>query len=155
MTKAPALITKAGRTIRKGQLRAPLRAAIALIVGEGLSISDAAKRVGYQPDSLSAALQKPHVRAYRADVKRTWLDGETSQAWARVISLAKTADSEKVQLEANKTVLSAAGELQPQEPERRESGPTITFIRNETHVHAVAESATLPGVWFAQEAEIN
>lgn len=144
------LVTKDGKEIRRGQIRPALRTAIALIVEEGLTTAEAAERVGYQAESLYKALCKPHVRAYRAGVKRAWLEGETSQSWSRVVRLAKGAQSEKVQLEANRTILGAGGELQPETAAEPDARPII-LIKNEMHNHGPLVHEVRPGVWQAAD----
>lgn len=93
------------------QVRPALREAIRLIVTEGLSIADAARRVGMTPHSLQVALKKPHVKAYMLHVRDAWLESRTSKAWLNIARLADNAASEDVQLKANRTFLEAAGEL--------------------------------------------
>lgn len=100
-------------TPRKGQVRPPVREAIRLICHDALSISEAAQRVGMARESLSRALQRPHVRAAMADVKRARQESEVFRAWRTVGQLMDTAQSEKVRLEAAKTILQGAGELNP------------------------------------------
>jgi hypothetical protein len=104
------LTTKPKRD-QKGRIRPALSTAIQLIVTEGLTISDAAQRVGMARESLSRALIKPHVRALREAVKRAWLSSETDKAWLTVAALASGANSEDVKLKAAKVILEAAGEL--------------------------------------------
>lgn len=94
------LVDKSGNEVRKGRIRPALRTAIALIVEEGLSQSDAAKRVGMKGPSLTIALRKPHVRAYKSDVMRAWLESKTERAWLTVANLAESGASEDVQLKA-------------------------------------------------------
>jgi len=96
---------------RAPQIRPRLQEACTLIVTEGLSQSDAAKRAGMTPHSLNVAMKKPHVRAFLASVKHAWLDSRTSKAWLNVASLADSACSEDVRLKANRVFLEAAGEL--------------------------------------------
>jgi len=105
------LVAKDGTPVRKGRISPELRTAITLIVHEGLTVADAAKRTGYQTESLSKALIKPHVKAFRASVKRAWLDSKTERAWLNMARLADSACSEDVQYKSNKTFLEAAGEL--------------------------------------------
>lgn len=66
-----------------------------------------------RPESLSKALHKPHVKAFKAAVKRAWLASETDKAWLVVTGLAQNAASEDVKLKAAKVLLDAAGELTP------------------------------------------
>jgi hypothetical protein len=152
-TKQPALQDRDGRELRKGRISPALRTAVTLIVTEGITQREAAKRVGYQEHSLQVALKKPHVRALMADVKRAWLDNESSRSWRKITQLRDDAASEKVQLEASRTVLQASGELSPAQTEDGHSrGPLIQFVRNELHLHAVAEQA--PGVFTVDDSDL-
>jgi hypothetical protein len=94
------LLAKDGSIVRKGRISPALRTAITLIVHEGLTVADAAKRTGYATESLAKALLKPHVRAFRADVKRAWLASETERAYLVAAGLVRAANSEDVQLKA-------------------------------------------------------
>lgn len=96
---------------RAPQIRPLLQDAVRLIVTEGLSQGDAARRVGMKPHSLYVALRKPHVRAFMTHVRDTWLESRTSKAWLNIAELADGACSEDVRLKANRTFLEAAGEL--------------------------------------------
>ena len=96
---------------RAPQIRPRLQEACKVIVTEGLSIADAAKRSGMTAHSLQVALKKPHVRAFLASVKDAWLDSRTSKAWLNIAELADRACSEDVRLKANRVFLEAAGEL--------------------------------------------
>lgn len=101
------LVAKDGSAVRKGRISPELRTAITLIVHEGLTVADAAKRTGYQTESLSKALIKPHVKAFRADVKRAWLNSKTERAWLTVADLAERGNSEDVRLKAAKVFIDA------------------------------------------------
>jgi hypothetical protein len=96
---------------RAPQIRPRLQEACTLIVSEGLSIADAARRAGMTPHSLQVALKKPHVRTFLTSVKHAWLESRTSKAWLNVAQLADSACSEDVRLKANRVFLEAAGEL--------------------------------------------
>ncbi len=96
---------------RAPQIRPRLQEACTLIVSEGLSIADAARRSGMTAHSLQVALKKPHVRAFLSSVKHAWLESRTSKAWLNVAQLADSACSEDVRLKANRVFLEAAGEL--------------------------------------------
>ena len=101
------------RPSRKGSIRPALASAVRLIVHDGLSITDAAQQTGYARESLSKALSKPHVKAFRLAVRRAWLESATSKAWLIVADLAQNAASEDVRLKACKVFLEQAGELGP------------------------------------------
>lgn len=99
------LVDKTGKPIPRGRIRPALASAIRLIEEEGFSIADAAQAVGYKTHSLDQALRKPHVRAFRGDVKRAWRNSETSHAFVVVAKLARDAASEDVKLKAARTLL--------------------------------------------------
>jgi hypothetical protein len=140
-----------GGPIPKGRVSKRLMLAIRKIEEEGMSITAAAEASGYQPHSLMQALKKPHVRTVRADVKRAWRESEAPKAWNRIVKLAKDGQSEKVRLEADKTILNALGELETEGPGSAPS-TLIQLIRNETHVHASHPlTQRLPGVVEAQD----
>lgn len=101
------LVARDGEPVRKGRVSPALRTAITLIVHEGLTVADAAKRTGYQTESLAKALIKPHVKAFRHDVKRAWLASKTERAWLTVADLAERGNSEDVRLKAAKVFIDA------------------------------------------------
>ena len=96
---------------RKSTIRPRLRDAVHVLVTEGLSIADSARRAGMTPHALQVALKKPHVIEYVSSVKRAWMANRTSKAWTNVAQLADSACSEDVRLKANRVFLEAAGEL--------------------------------------------
>ena len=101
------LVARDGEPVRKGRVSPALRTAITLIVHEGLTVADAAKRTGYATESLSKALIKPHVKAFRSSVKRAWLASKTERAWLTVADLAESGNSEDVRLKAAKVFIDA------------------------------------------------
>lgn len=109
--RATSLANARGKDGRKLQIRGSLAEAIRLIEEEGLPLAEAATSVGYSRDALYAAFAKPHVKAYRAGVKRAWLQARTTKAWHNIANLADGAKSEDVKMKANKVFLEAAGEL--------------------------------------------
>lgn len=141
---APQLTDKDGAEIRKGRVSPALRTAIVLLVEEGLTIPEAAQRIGYKGESLAKALAKPHVRALRADVKAAWMTNQTSRAWLTVAGLASGAQSEDVRLKACRTILEAAGELGRAEDDARGAARTLINIIQSAEVTAPTESR--PGV---------
>ena len=143
--KRPALVDRDGNRVSLGRVSPALRSAIVLIVEEGLSVAVAAQRTGYKRDSLAVALMKPHVKAVQGDIKRAWLASKTAKAWVTIANLAERAASEKVQLEAAKTILSASGELTPEGESGHGAQTLIQFIRNEFSA-AQPMSHRLPGV---------
>src|SRR3990167_501748 len=146
----PAKVTLHGKAIRKGRISPALATAIRLIEEEGYSIADAAERTDYKVQSLYNALLKPHVKMFRADVKRAHLASEAPKAWNRITDLATTAQSEKVRLEANKTVLGVLGELNDERPE---DAPSTLINITQTVVNMGDHPLTqrLPGVVQADD----
>lgn len=139
------LVTKSGEPIAKGRIRPSLATAIRLIVEQGYTIGDAAKAVGYQRNSLVQAFNKPHVRAFRASVRRAWLNSQTEKAWRTVADLAGSAASEDVRLKAAKVFIEADEETRSRAPEGvRQLVQIVT-----QHVHMGGEQPLgqrLPGV---------
>jgi hypothetical protein len=142
MTKIAATEPKARVDAR---IRPALRDAVTAIVHEGLSITEAAQRVGYARESLSKALSKPHVVALKAAVKRAWLGSETERAWLTVVNLSNSAASEDVRLKAARILLEAAGELGDHDADRK--GPASLVQININHANVVGQGdGPLPGV---------
>ncbi len=152
---AQGLVTKTGEAIAKGRIRPALATAIRLIIEDGLSQADAAKRVEMRQESLSVALRKPHVKAFRDAVKRAWLASETDKAWLTVTGLATGAASEDVRLKAAKVLLDAAGELSGGKGQG-DSGPR-TMVQIVMHHPDASQQPTpqqLPGVIEGQAVRV-
>ena len=113
---------------RKPQIRPALANAIDQMVRHGLTISQAAENAGLQYESLRVALQKPHVQEHLTRVKRERLGLETLRSWHVVSVLRDNSPSDKVRLDAAKTVISAAGELAPDREPAGSSGLSIQII---------------------------
>ena len=84
------------------------------LVANGGLIKDAAQAAGYADGesgrvSASKALALPHVQAYMMQRVRDELGSRATLALNTVTSLARTAKSEYVQLEASKDLLDRAG----------------------------------------------
>jgi hypothetical protein len=139
MTQPPAIRPK--RT-EAGRLRAPLAAAVTAIVTEGLTIQEAANRVNMQRESVSRALLKPHVQAFKAGVKRAWLDNETGKAWLMVAHLANEAQSEDVRLKAAKVILDAAGELSGTKDANPGARSLVQIVVNHGHADRAADQTS-------------
>lgn len=144
--KPTGLVDIAGNRVSKGRIRPALHTAIRLIVEDGLSQAEAAKRVGMKGPSLTVALHKPHVRAAMADVKRAWLESQTSKAWLQVAKLAENAVSEDVRLKASRTFLDAAGELTPADQGGAGPRQLIQIITKSVQMGAQPLHQRLPGV---------
>jgi hypothetical protein len=140
------MTTRDGQPIRKGRISPALRSAIILIVHEALTVAEAAKRTGYQTESLAKALLKPHVRHERERVKRAWMASQTEKAWHTVADLATNAASEDVRLKASRTFLDAAGELTPDA--KGQAGPSqlIQIITRAVDIAGQPLDQRLPGV---------
>lgn len=138
------LVTKDGEPIRKGRISPALRTAIKLIVEDGLTIEDAAKRTGYKATSLSIALAKPHVRAFRADVKRAWLSSETERSWVTAAELMRHAASEDVRLKAARVFIDADIEASKANPER--VGQLVQIVTQNVNLNGQLIGSQSPGV---------
>jgi phage terminase small subunit len=89
------------------------------LVANGGLIKDAAQAAGYAEGesgrvSASKALALPHVQAYMMQRVRDELGSRATLALNTVTSLARTAKSEYVQLEASKDLLDRAGLKAPE-----------------------------------------
>lgn len=144
--KSIAMVDKDGNRVTKGRVRPALHTAIRLIVEDGLSQAEAAKRVGMKGPSLTIALHKPHVKAVMADVKRAWLDSQTSKAWLQVAKLAENAVSEDVRLKASRTFLDAAGELTPADQGGAGPRQLIQIVTRAVQIGGQPPPQRLPGV---------
>jgi hypothetical protein len=122
------LVNRDGESIQKGRISPALRTAVTLIVHEGLTVKEAAERTGYQWESLSKALLKPHVKAMRTAVKRAWLTSKTEKAWLTVAELAEGSASDDIRLKASKIFLEQAGELNPEGVDSAKTARTLINI---------------------------
>jgi len=89
------------------------------LVANGGLVKDAAQAAGYADGesgrvSASKALALPHVQAYMMQRVRDELGSRATLALNTVTSLARTAKSEYVQLEASKDLLDRAGLKAPE-----------------------------------------
>lgn len=110
----------AAQRARRSQIRPALRDALALIVTEGRSISDAAKAAGLARETLSKALKKPHVQEAKAGIAHAWRTSRTEKALVTIADLSVKATSEDVRLKAARSWLEIVGELGPN---RRDDAP--------------------------------
>jgi hypothetical protein len=138
------LVNRDGEEIRKGRISPALRTAITLIVSEGLTVADAALRTGYKPHSLTQALKKPHVRAFRSSVKRAWLTSQTDQAWLTVSDLATRANSEDVRLKAAKVFIEADAAARNAMPEQARQ--LVQIVTNNLTMTGNLTASQMPGV---------
>lgn len=86
-----------------------VKRAIDLMVFEGLKRSIAAEKAGLKDHALYVALRQPHVLAYLNDQQGVLRTSARARSIARIDNLADDADSEHVQLEANKYLLGIEG----------------------------------------------
>jgi hypothetical protein len=121
-----------------------LRTAITLIVHEGLTVADAAKRTGYATESLSKALIKPHVKAFRSSVKRAWLASQTERAWLTVSDLALQANSEDVRLKAAKVFIEADQAARNAMPEQARQ--LVQIVTQNVNLTGHLTASQMPGV---------
>ena len=138
------LVAKDGEPVRKGRVSPALRTAITLIVHEGLTVADAAKRTGYATESLSKALIKPHVKAFRLHVKRAWLASQTERAWLTVSDLALQANSEDVRLKAAKVFIEADQAARNAMPESARQ--LVQIVANTVNMTGHLPASQMPGV---------
>ena len=88
------------------------------LVAEGCSIKEAAHKAGYAEGeagrvTASKALRLPHVQQYMMQRVGESLGLHATTAAAKLLSLARGAKSEYVQLEASKDILDRAGYKPP------------------------------------------
>ena len=138
------LVNRDGEEIRKGRISPALRTAITLIVSEGLTVADAAARTGYKAHSLTQALKKPHVRAFRLSVKRAWLASQTDQAWLTVSDLALRANSEDVRLKAARVFIEADQAARNAMPEQARQ--LVQIVTNTVNMTGNLTASQVPGV---------
>ena len=149
---SPELVNRDGETIRKGRISPALRTAIVLIVTEGLTVADAAIRTGYKPHSLTQALKKPHVKAFRASVKSAHLRSETDAAYAELCKMARFASSEDVRLKAIKVLIDIDQQANAAMPERAHQ--TIQIIAQNVNLPTNLGNNQMSGVIEAQPFQL-
>lgn len=120
------------RKERSKQIRAPLERAIRLMVEDGRTLSEAAKMAELKDESLRKALAKPHVKSFVSSTKAAWLAGETLVSWKTVTTLRDASQSDKVRLDAAKTVIGAAGELSSEANQAPPLSVAIQFVVPDT-----------------------
>jgi hypothetical protein len=138
------LVNRDGEEVRKGRISPALRTAITLIVSEGLTVADAAVRTGYKPHSLTQALKKPHVKAYRASVKRAWLASETEQAWLTMTDLARRASSEDARFKAAKFMIDV--DLQARGAMPEQARQLVQIVTQNVNLTGNLSASQMPGV---------
>lgn len=138
------LVARDGSPVRKGRISPELRTAVTLIVHEGLTVADAAKRTGYQTESLSKALIKPHVKAFRASVKRAWLASKTELAWLTVADLAERGNSEDVRLKAARVFIDADEAARAAMPEQARQ--LVQIVTQSVNIGGQLPHGQMPGV---------
>jgi len=104
------------RDLKKNEhgLTAKQTALVETLVATGCTIKEAAEKAGYADGeagrvSASKALALPHVQDYMLKRVRDEIGTKTTLALSRISSLATSAKSEYVQLEASKDILDRAG----------------------------------------------
>lgn len=141
---APSMVGKDGLPVTRGRIRPALDTAIRLIEEEGYTIADAAKAVGYRTHSLTQALHKPHVRAFRASVKHAWRQGQTAKAWLTVADLASSAMSEDVRLKAAKVFIDADEAARATMPDQARQ--LVQIVTQNVNIGRHLTSDQVPGV---------
>ena len=138
------LVDRKGEEVRKGRISPALRTAITLIVHEGLTVAQAAAKTGYQAESLAKALLKPHVRVFRADVKRAWLASETERAYLTAADLMTRSGSDDVRLKAAKVFIEMDQEARRTMP--NEARQLVQIVTQNLTMHAVPPTERSAGV---------
>ena len=147
-TTAPMLVDKNGKPVPRGRIRPALDTAIRLIEEQGYTIADAAKAVDYRTHSLVQALHKPHVRAFRADVKRAWRESETSRAWVTMAKLAQHAGSEDVQFKSAKFLIEMSEAAENRMPEQARQ--LVQIVAQNVNLTGQLTHSQTPGVFEAK-----
>ena len=122
---APALTPSGhfeGKDGRKLTISGKIRAAIGLMIEEGLTRQAAAEKAGIKDHSLYVALTKPHVKAFRMGLINEQRTSEGQRAYIKLTKLGDTASSEHVQMEASKWVAGVDGISPVQKQDVRHSG---------------------------------
>ena len=83
--------------------------ALEMMAREGVSIREAAERVGARQDNLQRAFDLPPVRQRFNQLVAYIRANEMQAAWLRMSQLARTADSEHVKMECNKWLAGVDG----------------------------------------------
>lgn len=143
---------KDGKPVVKGRIRPALDTAIRLIEEQGYTIADAAKSVGYRTHSLVQALHKPHVRAFRAHVKRAWRESESSYAWFTMTRLARSAASEDVKFKSAKFLIEMDEAANTRMPEQARQ--LVQIVTNTVQIGGQPTDDRLPGVIEAQPFQV-
>ena len=138
------LLGKDGKPVVKGRIRPALDTAIRLIEEQGFTIADAAKSVGYRTHSLVQALHKPHVRAFRAHVKRAWRESESSYAWYTMTRLARDAASEDVKFKSAKFLIEMDEAANNRMPEQARQ--LVQIVTNTVQIGQQPTEGQLSGV---------
>jgi hypothetical protein len=97
--------------IRQTRIAPRLHQALELIVNEGLSLKDAAERVGYTQNALAIALRKPHVIARKRDILQCFMQSGADLCRNSLLEIVKTSKSDGARIEAIKTFLTLTGDL--------------------------------------------
>ena len=97
--------------IRQTRIAPRLNQALELIVNEGLSLKQAADRVGYTQNALAIALRKPHVIARKADITHVFMQSGRDLCKKTLLELVRTSKSDGARIEAIKTFLTLTGDL--------------------------------------------
>jgi len=103
------------------------------MVYDGLTIGEAAEKAGMSYESVRVALHRPHVQAAVASLKRERLGLESLKSFHKVTQLRDGAASEKVQLDASKVIMTAAGDLEPERNHAPTSALALQIIVSPQH----------------------
>jgi hypothetical protein len=94
-------------------------------------------------EAVRVALHRPHVQAALASLKRERVGLESLRSFDKVTKLRDFAASEKVQLDASKVIMTAAGDLEPE----RNHGPSTALALQiiVSPQHAIPVNVTTAG----------
>lgn len=134
----------AAKTPRAPQVRPRLRVALQALVYEGRTIGEAAEISGMTYESVRVALQRPHVQAALTALKRERVGLESLRSFHTVTQLRDFSGSDKVRLDASKTIMTAAGDLEPERHQAPASGTVLQIVVNTQH--ALPEAPSSAGV---------
>lgn len=85
--------------------------AIQMLVHTGCSIREAAESTGYNTNSLTTALKRPHVIARKRDIIAAFMQNGQDLCRKTLLDIVKSSKSDGARIEAIKTFLTLTGDL--------------------------------------------
>ncbi len=101
--------TKPKKAKTQGRISTKMRAVVTLMANEGIDITTAAQRVGMHPGSAQRAIKQNHVKRLYHQMVSEIMENAAQAAYLRNNYLAKTAESQRLQYDANRWVAGVAG----------------------------------------------